>query len=217
MSFSQAFPIYKEVQPETLLKSEQDGLFFGLKYLQETLTPESFSKIRAYFSDGNCVFTDQIILSIDLQETNFETEKLKSAISYLSGVYTLVSCFTEKTFDFSICASLTPDFELAPWEEQAILKAGAVIRPFPTKLLSLKETQKELNKRDSAYVLSEFKISRNQIKEILKTESSSTCFDLHGSFLTSELEEFREFNNINSVYSVYLQGSFPCLPMKFSQ
>ena len=217
MSLSQSFPVYKKNQPKCLIQSQQDGLFFGLSYLQDTLTPENFSQIRAYFSEGSCVFKGQTVLSMGLKEVKLKKEKLMSAISYLSGVYTLISCFTEKVFDFSICANTTPDFELAPWEEQAILKAGAVIRSFPKKLLSLEQIQLRLNKKSSPLVLSEFKISRNQIKQILQTESSFASFDLHGSFLPSDLEEFREFSNIHSVYSVYLQGLFPFLPMQLSQ
>ena len=216
MSLSQSFPVYKETQAECLIKSQQDGLFFGLSYLQDILTPESFSQIKAYFSDGSCVFKEQTVLSMDLKSEKLKKEIL-FAISYLSGVYTLVSCFTEKLFDFSICANSTPDFELASSEKQAILKAGAVIQSFPIKFLSLKEVQLRLNERNSPIILSELKITRTQIKEILKTENPSVGFNLHGSFLPSDLEEFREFKNINTVFSAYLQGSFPFLPMKFSQ
>ena len=202
---------------ETFIQSGQDGLFFGLSYLQDSLSSEDYSQLKIYFSEGGCIFKGQTLLAIKAESRKPKKEDLLSAISYLSGAYTLISCWTEKNFDFSICADLTPHFELSQWEEQAILKAGAVVQSFPKEFLSLEQAQKALKINDESIILSELKISREQIKNFLKTADSSVVFDLHGSFLPSDLEEFREFRNIGSVYSVYLQGSFPYLPMKFAE
>ena len=133
----------------------------------------------------------------------------------MSGAYTLISCWTERNFDFSICADFTSDFELSQWEKQAILKSGAVVRSFPTEFLSLEQIQKKLKQNSQPILLSESKIRRDQIKNLLKKADSSAVFNLHGFFLPSDLEEFRDFENISAVYSIYLKGSFPCLPMKF--
>ena len=208
---------HKKTNSEFFIQSAQDGLFFGLSYLQDCLDSENFSKIKTYFSEGECIFKDQILLCMDIESVNFKKEELLSAISYLSGAYTLVSCFTEKSFDFSICANSTPNFKLSQWEERAFLKAGAFVQTFPKKILSFDLVEKELKKRTRKILLSELKISREKIRNILEMADSSCLFDLHGSFLPSDLEEFREFRNIDSVYSVYLQGSFPYLPMKFAE
>ena len=215
--FSNSFQSCREACSEDFIQSEQDGLFFGLSYLKESLNSESFSKITSYFSEGDCIFKGQTLLSIEWESAQSKKKDLLSVVSYLSGAFTLVSCWTEKNFDFSICVDLTPRFELSQWEEKAVSKAGAVARSFPTEFLSLKKIQQELKKGKSAMVLSDLKISRDHIKSFLKASHSSVLFDLHGSFLPSDLEEFREFNNIDSVYSTYLQGPFPCLPMRFAK
>ena len=214
-SFSTSFQPYKSAHSEVFIQSQQDGLFFGLDYLKNYLRFDDPDQIKVYFSDGDCVFKNQTLLSLSEENIELKKEDLLSAISYLSGAYTLISCFSAKNFNFSICADLTSDFELSRWEEQAILKAGAVVRAFPKNFLSLEQVQNKLKQKSGSIVLSEFKISRDTIKSCLKTADSSIRFDLHGSFLPSDLEGFREFENIGSVYSVYLQGSFPCLPMKF--
>ena len=202
----------KEVYSEVVIQSAQDGLFFGLDYLENSLDIEKAPKAKAYFSDGDCVFKGQTLLSIETENT--KTKDLLAIISYLSGAYTLISCFTEKNFDFSICAGLSPHFELSHWEEQAILKAGAVLRPLPKEFLSLEPIQKQLKQSRQSILLSESKISRADMKTLLKNENSSSSFELHGAFLPSDLEEFRECQNIKAVYPICLQGHFPKLEMK---
>ena len=214
---SNSFQPLPSIQPEIYIQSEQDGLFFGLDYLQTCLRKEDFSKTQVYFSEGDCIFKGQTLLSIETESFKFKKEDLLSAVSYLSGAYTLISCWTEKSFDFSICATSSPHFDLFQWERKAILKAGAIARPFPKELLSLEQVQRELKRNSPSIILSELKINREKIKNLLKTTDPSILFDLHGSFLPSDLEEFREFKNINSVYPVYLKGFFPCLPMKLSE
>ena len=190
------------------IQSLQDGLFFGQAYLN----PAGFPTVKTYFSDGECVFKGQTILSVE-DSPHLEKQKLLSAISYLSGAYTLISCWTERNFDFSICVDLNPELELFQCEKQAILKAGAVPCIFPKEFLSLDKIQKKIEKSSQTIFLSDTKISRAEIKNLLKTSNSFTKFNLHGSFFPSDLEEFREFENISAVYSVYLEGSVPCLPM----
>lgn len=200
---------------EFCIQSLQDGLFFGLDCLS-FLNNGDFSNIKTYFSDGDCIFKGQTLLSLK-ESDNLKKENLLSAISYLSGVYTLISCWTEKNFNFSIYSELTPRFKLSQWEEQAILKAGAFVCSFPKEFLSWVQIQNKIKQKNQAVILSESKISRDKIKNLLQATGSSGRFSLHGSFLPSDLEEFREFENIEAVYSVYLQGSFPCLPMKFAE
>ena len=196
------------------IQSEQDGLFFGLDYLS-FLNEGDFSNMKTYFSDGDCIFKGQKLLSIE-KAGNFKKEDVLSVLSYLSGAYTLISCFTEKNFDFSIYADLTPKFKLSQWEEQAILKAGAVKNSFPKEFLSLEQVKRKIKQNSQFLVLSESKIKPDDIKSLLKAGDTSVMFSLHGSFLPSDLEGFREYSNIKAVYSSYLQGSFPCLPMSFA-
>ena len=191
-----------------------NGLFFGLCYLKDFLKTEDFSKLNSYFSDGDCIFKGQTLLSMSAENSLFKKQDLLSIVSYLSGAYTLISCFTERDFNFDICAGLTSNFELSDWEEQAILKAGAVVRSCPKEFLTAKQIQQHLKKENSPVLLSDLKIDSCEIKTFLKA-NGSVSFDLHGSFLPSDLEEFRDFNNISSVYPVCLQGSFPCLEMQF--
>ncbi|MBC6415151.1 MAG: hypothetical protein GDA46_02010 [Bdellovibrionales bacterium] len=196
---------------ELSLKCLQDGLFFGLDYLKENLKISSFD---SYYSDGDYVLKGQTLLLMELNQIT-KKEEILLILSYLSGVYTLVSCFIEKRFDFTICASSTKNFSHREGERQAILKAGADFKEKNSnQALNLNEIQKRL-KTGEDLLLSEEKISRPQIQDILKQNSQS--FDLHGSFLPSDLEEFRQFNNINKLYSSFLEGNFPCLKMKWSE
>ncbi|MCZ0933112.1 MAG: hypothetical protein OXJ52_08170, partial [Oligoflexia bacterium] len=161
---SNSFQPCEKAYSEDFIQSEQDGLFFGLSYLQNSLSSEDFSKIIGYFSEGDCIFKGQTLLSMELESAKSKKQDLLSAISYLSGVLTLVSCWTERNFDFSIRADLTPHFELSQWEEKAISKAGAVVQSFPKEFLSLKQIQQKLKKEKNTIALSDLKISRDNIK-----------------------------------------------------
>lgn len=134
-------------------------------------------------------------------------------VSYLSGVYTLISCWTERNFDFSIMASSTPDFALSEWEEKAILKAGAQIGQFPEDIcFDSKSVRQELDKGSKHITLSNMKMPEEKIKEILQSIPSHVKCSLHGSFFPSDLEGLRSLH-LHSVYPLCLQGFFPQLKM----
>ena len=201
------------VDTELSLQCLQDGLFFGLDYLKKAL---SLSSIDSFYSDGDCVFKGQTALYIEPAQASQKRE-ISLILSYLSGAYTLVSCFTEKRFDFDIYAGFTKNFSHKAGEKQAILKAGAdFIEEAVKPELGFDEAKKRVERggAEEVLLLSEEKMSRLQIQKILK--ECSQPFDLHGSFLPSDLEEFRSFSNIRTVYSSYLEGCFPCLKMQWS-
>ena len=131
-----SFELVNTHTQELFIQSEQDGLFFGFEFLQYFLKSSGFenSTVTAYMQDGDCVFKGQTCVGINLKDENIKKEDLLSAVSYFSGAYTLISCFTEKNFDFSISASLTQGFSFSEWEEKAILKAGALIKKCPENI-----------------------------------------------------------------------------------
>lgn len=198
-----------------IVQSLQNGLFFGLEFLEDFLKSEnSPSQILPYFQDGDCIFKDQKVLRIHLKDPKVQKEELLSMISYLSGVYTLVSCWTERNFDFSIMANSTPGFDFSDWEEKAILKAGAFISPLPQKvLISPEEVQPFLDTPGNSLILSDSEMSHEEIEGILKSLPSFIKVSLQGSFFPEDLEKFRAYH-LDSVYPSSLQGHFPCLEMK---
>ena len=202
------------VDTELSLQCLQDGLFFGLDYLKKALT---LSSVDSYYFDGDCVFKGQTVLYIKPEQASQKRE-ISLILSYLSGAYTLVSCFIEKRFDFDVCAGFTKNFSHKEGEKQAVLKAGAdFIEEAVKPKLDFNEVKKRAEKRgaEEVLLLSEEKMPRLQIQKILKERSHP--FDLHGSFLPSDLEEFRPFSNIRAVYSSYLEGRFPRLKMQWSR
>jgi len=199
------------------IQSDQDGLFFGLECLQSFLKsgkgPE-IPEVRAYFHDGDCVFKGQTLLRIDLKNNDFSKEDLVSIISYLSGVYTLVSCWTERNFNFSIMAGSTPGFSFPEWEKQAILKAGAGYGLCPANVcFDPEEVRLALDQGKRQVTLSHLKMSKEEIKSILQSLPPFVETSLKGSFFPADLEELRPFC-LKSVYPLCLQGFFPCLKMK---
>ena len=215
-SFSQPS---RQTLPEFCIQSEQDGLFFGLDFLQNFLKDkEQASEFTAYLQEGGCVFKGQTLLKMDLKNSLFKKEDILSLVSYLSGAYTLLSCFTERNFDFTIAACSTSGFSFSDWEEKAVLKAGAVVQKLRKEACcySEEEVYQALERGNKQIVLSDLKMSKEKIKSLLQTIPSSMECSLLGDFLPSDLEEFRSFH-LQSVYPLCLQGYFPCLKMKLSE
>ena len=208
-------PSETEKRQDFFFQSEQDGLFFGLEFLNHLLSENSIEKseITAFLQDGDCVFKGQTILGIRSQNSSFQKEDILSIVSYFSGVYTLVSCFVEKQWDFSIIGSSSADFPYFEWEEKAILKAGGLVQKSPEKVYySQKEVLQAIEKGETKVTLNSLRISQKELKKNLQ-DFSHIEFSLYGPFLPEDLEEFRN-DNISSVYPLCLQGSFPCLKMR---
>ena len=200
------------------LECLQDGLFFGLDYLKKNLTLPDFS---SYFKDGDLIFKGQKALSLeeDSQESDPNKESLAFLLSYLSGAYTLISCFTERNFDFEIGAVATKDFLHKEGEEQAILKAGAVFykklkKAAPNFNELLKELRKKPTPKENCF-LNDESFSLQEIKETLETFPEQN-FEIKASLFPSDLEKWRHFKNLKTVHPSCLQGSFPLLKMQWS-
>lgn len=197
--------------------SDQDGLFFGVEFLQKLLEAPGgleSSELTAYQKDGDCIFKGQTLLNIHLRNTNFKKEDLVSAVGYLSGAYTLVSCFTEREFNFSITACPTPGFLFADWERRLIEKARALVQKCPDNVYFYRdEVQQALNRGEQKIVLSALKISKKDLLDILQTMPYNVEVCLQGNFLPADLEEFRDLN-LKSVYPLCLQGYFSSLKMR---
>ena len=210
--------LFNQTRQEFLIQADQDGLFFGLEYLQNLLKAKkdtSSFEIKTYFKDGECVFKGHTLMQISLVNTSFKKENLGSLVSYLSGAYTLLSCWTKKHFDFFIMACPTPNFLFSDGEEKAILKSGALIQKSLKNIcFHLEDAEQALEKGEKRIILSDFKMSKKQIKNILQSLDPSIEITLYGSFFPLDLEEFRIFHNIKAAYPVCLQGYFPHLPMK---
>jgi len=211
-------PSFEKMPQEFFVQSGQDGLFFGLDCLKEVLeSQEAFHsfEITNYLQEGDCVFKGQILMKVHLKNKEMKQEDLISILSYLSGAYTLVSCFTERNFDFSIMACSTPDFFLSAWEEKAILKAGGFIQKCLENICchSDHDVNQLLEKGEKQIILNGLKLSKKKIKSIFKSLPSSIESSLFGTFLPHDLEEFRFFQ-LKSVYPICLQGHFPHLKMQ---
>ena len=194
------------------LECLQDGLFFGLEYLKTKLTPSDFS---TFFKDGSLILKGQKAF---YREEESQKENIAFLLSYLSGAYTLVSCFTGRNFPFKIGATVTKDFIHKEGEEHAILKAGAVLsKESKEPVRNLEYLLKELKKTDpkDCCFLSEKKISRQEIKQTLETFPEQD-FNVEGHFLPSDLEKWRGFKNIKTVQPYCLQGNFPLLKMQWT-
>ena len=202
------------------IQSDQEGLFFGLEFLECFLKsddPLNTPKITAYCQDGECIFKGQTLLRINFKNQDCKKEDLLSIVSYLSGAYTLISCWTERNFDFSIIAGPTPDFAFSDWEEKAILKAGAVIGQCPHSVyFDSKDVHEALKRGEKEIVLSCLKMSKEEIKSILQCLPHFVKCSLQGAFFPSDLEEFRDLN-LTSVYPDSLQGFFPRLKMVYDK
>ena len=204
----------KEKEEEIFFQSEQDGLFFGLEFLNHLISLKNNFKITAFLKDGDCLFKGQTLLGIHLKDNSFQKEDILSALSYFSGAYTLVSCFVERQWDFAIAGSSSPDFVYPEWEEKAILKAGGLVKKVPEKMSSSKkEILQKLEKGETQIFFNSLKTSSQELKKILQT-FSNIKFSLYGSFWPEDLEYFRNNNNISSIHPLCLQGFFPCLKMK---
>ncbi len=198
------------------IQAEQDGLFFGRDLLKHYLKNKNGhlpDEIIIYPEEAGCIFKGQTILAYYGEVLKQKTAL--SIVSRLSGVYTLVSCFTERNFDFSVMACASSDSFFSPWEEKAILRAGACIqkKSIDNVCFYPEEGGKALERGDKQIVLSSSKMPTEEIKNILKQAPRSTSISLQGSFWPSELEEFRNLN-LKSVYPMALNGLFPLLPMK---
>jgi len=202
-------------KPDIFISSDQDGLFFGLELVQNFINNKnSSSKIVSYFRDGDFIFKNQTLMRVSLIDQNIKKNDLLSLMSYFSGVYTLVSCWTERNFNFSIMAYPTSGFSFFEWEKRAILKAGALIGKNPkTIYFHPKEVNQTLKKGEKEITISNLEMSNEQIQNLLKTIPDFVKCSLQGSFLPSDLEPFQSFN-LTSVYPLCLQGFFPQLKMK---
>ena len=203
-------------EQDFFFQSEQDGLFFGLEFLKHILSSESKvenCEITAFLQDGDCLFKGQTILGVRLKDSSFKKEDFLPALSYFSGVYTLVSCFVEKKWDFAIAGSSSPNFAYPEWEEKAILKAGGLVKKVPEKMSnSEKEILQALEKGETQIFFNSLRTKPKELKKVLQ-KFSNIKFSLYGPFFPEDLENFRNFH-INTVYPVCLQGFFPCLKIK---
>ena len=139
---------------------------------------------------------------------------LMAIVSYFSGLYTLISCWTKKGFDFSVIANPTPGFSFSGWEQIAIKKAGALVKKLPEVIYyTSKECYQAIQKNQKDILLSNLKMSQTEIKNLLDSLPPTTQLSLVGDFKPNDLEEFREFN-LKFVYPTMLQGYFPSLKTK---
>lgn len=206
----------KKPSEDFCIRAGQDGLFFGLGFLHSILkTPNDIpSPVIAYLQEGDCIFKGQICIKIDLTGTDFKKEDLISVVSYLSGAYTLLSCFTERNFDFSVMVNPTPDCSFSKWEEKACLKAGCNIQKPPANICFHPEViEKALKKGEKQIVLSNSKMSNEDIKHILKGFPPFVTACMVGDFSPSDLEDFSGFHHLKAVWPTCLQGFFPLLKM----
>ena len=214
---SSSFMSSEKIQQDFFIQAEQDGLFFGVEFLELFLSSQadrSTFKITSYFQDGHCIFKGQTGLRVCIKDQIFSKEDLTSLVSYFSGVYTLVSCFIEKQFPFSLMASSTPEFIFSDWEEKTILKAGALVDKTPNKIcFSSKDVQSFLAQGDKQITLSNLRMSKEEIKNLLNELPLSVEPSLQGTFFPLDLEEYSSFP-LKSVWPDCLQGFFPCLQMK---
>lgn len=211
----------KKIKSDFCIQSDQDGFFFGLEFLNWFLKSEDeadTSEVISYFQDGECVFKGQTLLKINLKKEDLEKEDLMSIVSYLSGTYTLVSCWTKRNFDCAIMACPTSDFLFSDWEKSAILKAGALVAQCPSPVRSsIGEVHQAIKKGEKQIVLNyPTKVSKEEIKDMFQLLPPFVEISLQGSFFPSDLEELRAFN-IKSVYPICLQGHFPRLQMICSE
>ena len=207
---------FKKGIQEFSIQTEQDGLFFGLEFLKDFFKSDNDSpEITAYLQEGECVFKGQILMRIHLKNKRYKMEDIVPVVSYLSGAYTLISCFTERNFDFSVMACSTPRFSLSEWEEKAILGAGGLIQKSPEDIscYSENDVHQALEKGGRQIVLSCLKMSKKKIRDILQSLPHSVEPSLQGPFFPYDLEGFRDFH-LKSVYPICLQGCFPQLKMK---
>ena len=211
------FPSSGLMEKDFFVCSEQDGLFFGLEFLNDFLEKyEARPKTKAYFQDGDCIFKGQICIEVRQQKDFQAVEDCVSILSYFSGAYTLISCFTEKQFDFSVSASPTPGFSFKEWEKKTILKAGGKIQSFPKSLgLDSKETYHRLQRKENPIILTDRHMSHLEIKNILQNCSPSSEIFLEGDFWPEDLENFRNMN-LKSVWPTCLQGFFPSMKMSWA-
>ena len=199
-------PISKALsEKEQFIQCLQDGLFFGLEYLRTIFPVEG----RFYFSDGDLIFKSQTAFSLNDSPNR---NALVSLLSYFSGVYTLALCFSERNFNFPVCAYWTESFKFNEGEKQALLKAGLTLKKAPTKkFLNPKEFSAQSKPSENVFL----KVSssdKNQVRQIL--ENSHQKFELMGDFTPVDWEDFRDFHNIERIYPMCLQGFFPSLAMK---
>ena len=208
----------EKTRPEFFIQSEQDGLFFGLEFLRHFLKTDDAEapEITPYLQEGECVFRGQTLCRISLTGKDLKNQDLMAIVSYLSGAYTLISCFTEKNFKFSIMACSTSDFSFSEWEEKAILKAGGLVQKCPENIcFHSDDVHQALKRGDTQIILNHSKISKEKMKSILRSLPSSVELSLQGPFFPSDLEELRDFN-LKSVWPLCLQGYFPFLKMKIA-
>ena len=197
------------------LECLQDGLFFGLEYLQQKFPLAPFS---SYAKSSDLIFKGQKIISLE-ESPKSQKEALSFLLSYLSGAYTLISCFTERHFDFKIIAGTTQNFLHQEGEEQAIVKAGALLYKNKEKpSLNFQELLKELEKTNpkESYLLNTEKLSLKEITNLLQNYPSQS-FEIQAQLIPSDLEQWRDFKNIQTLYPSCLQGHFPLLKMKWTQ
>ena len=199
------------------LECLQDGLFFGLEYLQQKFP---LTQLSSYAKSSDLIFKGQKIISLEESpKSKSQKEALSFLLSYLSGAYTLISCFTERHFDFKIIANSTQKFLHQEGEKQAIVKAGALLNQNKEKpSLNFQELLKELEKTNpqESYLLNTEKLSLKEITNILQNYPSHS-FEIKAKLLPSDLEQWRDFKNIQAVQPFYLQGHFPLLKMKWTQ
>jgi len=191
------------------LECLQDGLLFGIDGLKE-----DFPDLFPHFKEGDLILKGQKILSTKEGKSKLPKEDFAFLISYLSGAYTLISCFTERLFDFKIGASSTKNFLYKKREEQAILKAGAFLyNKFKKPVSSFDELSKKSNSTES-YFLSDSLFSLKEIKQALESFPQQN-FEVKAKLFPSDLEDWRHFKNIKSFYPDCLQGNFPLLKMQW--
>ena len=196
---------YSEPTADYRIQCLQEGLFFGLEYIKSQLPFAGYS----YFLDGDYIFEGQTLLSLYEGKNR---DSIVSLLSYLSGAYTLASCFSEIPFPFSVCAYGTPHFAYNEGEKQALLKAGMSFKKLPEeKFLSPQEFKAKRSHFDRAY-LRVSRSNKEEVKRILR--DSQQEFELMGNLFPKEWEDFTDCNNIQAVYPLCLQGFFPALNLK---
>ena len=197
------------------LECLQDGLFFGLEYLKEK---QMLPDISSYCHEGKVIFKGQKILSLEEEPEKQALQEISFLLSYLSGAYTLISCFTERNFDFKIGVTSTKNFLHKAGEEQSILKAGAFFykklkKPIPS-FEELRKRAGKTNTKESLF-LSEESLSLQEIQSALENFPEQT-FNIKASLLPSDLEKWRHFKNIQTFYPSCLAGNFPRLKMQWT-
>ena len=196
------------------IKTDQDAIFHGSVFAEEFIQGSSI-KIDWLVEAGSPLLKGQSCAILQAHEEDQDKVRdLIKALSYLSGIATLVCCYIESAHEIKVVGSEAKNSSFNEWELKIIQDMKGFIKPLlPLWLITSKEQLPSLLKQNpQSIALNKNLLNKENLVALLNEIPKDITKGIYGQLLPQDLEELSDLP-IDVCWPELLQGHFPSIKM----